>query len=170
MRFVPALAAAVACFVLPSGASAKEDPNHGGAAIGGAVAGLVCGGGTLVYAKAREKTGDSGPLLWHTSDGPGWVGVFFLEHAAIGGLTGALGEGPRQGFIIGGAVTCTLDILWIVSAELLARAARDDDKGLTHLSPVLGLAEKSPDGWRLGVPPVVVTRRGAWMSLFAVRF
>lgn len=154
----------------PSALAKEDDPNHGGAAIGGAVAGMVCGGGTLVYAKAREKTGGGGPLLWHSSSGPGWVGVFFLEHAGVGGLTGAFGQGPRQGFVIGGAVTCTLDLLWIVSAEILARAAREDDEGLTLLAPALGLAEKGPDGWRMGMPPVIVTRRGAWMSLFGWRF
>lgn len=167
---IAAVVALLAFLAFEPAALAKEDPNHGGAAIGGALAGLVCGAGTLVYAKAREKTGDSGPLLWHTSEGPGWIGVFFLEHAAIGGLTGAFGEGPRQGFVIGGAITCTLDIVWIVSAELLARAARDDDEGLTLLAPAMGLAERGPLGWRLGVPPVVVTRRGAWMSLIAWRF
>lgn len=153
-------------------AHAKEDdrPNHGQAAIGGAVAGLVCGGGTLVYAKAREHAGSSGPLLWHSEESPAWVGVFFLEHAAVGGLTGALGEGSRQGFVIGGAVTCALDIVWIVSAEILAKQARDDDETLARLPPPAGFAELSPNGWRFGPPPVVVTRRGAWMSLFAWRF
>lgn len=168
---IAALVAGVALLSFSAPAHAKEEaPNHGGAAIGGAVAGLICGGGTLVYAKAREKAGGAGPLLWHSGEGPGWVGVFFLEHAGVGGLTGAFGPGPRQGFVIGGAVTCSLDLLWIVSAEVLARAAREDDKGLTLLAPPLGLAEKGPGGWRVGVPPVIVTRRGAWMSLFAWRF
>lgn len=171
MRIAAALAAGLAALSFAQPAHAREDrPNHGGAAIGGAVAGLICGGGTLVYAKAREKAGGAGPLLWHSGDGPGWVGVFFLEHAGVGGLTGAFGRTPRQGFVIGGAVTCTLDVLWIVSAEVLARAAREDDKGLTRLRPALGLAERGPQGWRMGLPPVVVTRRGAWMSLLAWRF
>ena len=165
---------AAACLALvPVGAHAKEaEPNHEGAAIGGAIAGMVCGGATLVYAKARERAGGAGPLLWHSGESPGWIGVFFLEHAGVGGLTGAFANGPRQGFWVGAAVTCTLDIAWIVTAEILAKWAREDDEALARLraGPPLGLAEKGPHGWRVGLPPVVVSDRGAWMSLFAWRF
>ena len=166
MRIAAIAAAALLGFSGLAHAKEKDRPDHGQAAIGGAVAGLVCGGGTLVYAKAREKAGSSGPLLWHPGESPGWVGVFFLEHAAVGGLTGAFGDGSREGFVIGGAVTCTLDIAWIVTAEILARQAREDDAGLASL----GLVEKRPDGWAMGPPPIVVTHRGAWISLFAWRF
>lgn len=168
---LPVRLAIAALLLAPGAAPARERSDHGGAGVGGAVAGLVCGGGTLVYAKAREKAGGAGPRLWHTGEGPGWIGVFFLEHAAAGGLTGAFARGPRQGFLVGGAVTCTLDAAWIVAAELLASSAREDDEGLVHLAPApLGLAEVGPGGWRIGAPPVVVTRRGAWMSLFAWKF
>ena len=157
----------------PAFAAEDEDPNHISAAAGGGVAGLVCGGVTLTYARIRESAGSSGPLLWHEGESAGWVGVFFLEHAVAGSLTGALGRGTREGMIIGGAITCTLDLVWIVSAELLARSARDDDEGLDdgqREPPPLGLAELGPRGLRVGLPPVIVTRRGAWMSLFAWRF
>lgn len=163
MRVAPIAAAAFLAFAGTAHAKENDRPNHGQAAIGGAVAGLVCGGGTLVYAKARAKAGSSGPLLWHPDESPGWVGVFFLEHAAVGGLSGAFGRGSRDGFVIGGAVTCTLDIAWIVSAEILAKQARDDDAELA-------LVNRGPSGWTLGPPPVVVTHRGAWISLFAWRF
>ena len=150
---------------VPRGAEAR--PNHGGAAMGGAVAGLVCGGGTMVY--ARLRAGPEGPLLWHTGGGPGWVGVYFLEHGAVGGLTGALGNGPRAGFIIGGAVTCALDITWVIASEILAAEAAEDADRLSFLRAE-AVAEVGPDGIRFGVPPIVVTRRGAWAPLLQWRF
>lgn len=165
-----ALFALLALDAAPAGA---QEVNHGSAAVGGAIGGLICGSATLTYAKLRESAGGSGPLLWHQGDGPGWIGIFFLEHAALGGVTGAFGDGSTEGALIGGAVTCALDVAWIVSAEILARQAREEDEDLDRgrPPPALALVDLSPEaGIRLGLPPIVVTRRGAWMSLFAFTF
>ncbi len=147
----------VAIVSMPRPARA-EPRDHVGGGAGGAVAGLICGGATLTYSKLRG--GANGPVLWH-GDSAGWIGVFFAEHAAVGGLSGALGDGPRQGFVVGGAVTCGLDIVYVVASELIA--ATDDE-------PSMALLEISPDGTRWGAPPVAVGPDGAWISLFAWEF
>jgi hypothetical protein len=142
-----------------------KGPDHAGAAAGGVVSGLVCGGGTLLYARARAGGHASAddPMLWHQAEGPGILGAFFAEHALVGGLTGAFGDGPRGGFLIGGAVTCTLDIGWIVASEILASQQEPGPGGTA-------LLERSDGSWRLSPPPVVIRRDGAWVSLLSVRF
>lgn len=148
-----------ALLALPASASAGA--NHTGAAAGGAVAGLVCGGATLTYSRLRAGTGEDSPLLWHSTSGPGWIVVFFAEHAAVGGVTGAFGDGAREGFVIGGAVTCGLDIVYIVASEIL----------YAQEEPVVALAERDDSGrWRFGVPPIAVGKRSAWIPLLSVRF
>lgn len=160
MRYL--LAALALLFALPAQA---KGPDHGGAAVGGVVGGLICGGGTLVYARlragGRESRSDD-PMLWHQTEGPGILGAFFAEHALVGGATGAFGNGPRGGFLIGGAVTCTLDIGWIVASEILAAQQEP--------GPATALLEKSDAGWRLGPPPIAIRRDGALVSLLSVRF
>ena len=162
MRLGFLLIAAAFAVAMPAPARAKG-ADHGGAAVGGAVGGLLCGGGTLVYARlragGREARADD-PMLWHQTEGPGVLGAFFGEHAIVGGLTGAFGNGPRQGFLVGGAVTCTLDIGWILASELIG----------SQQEPGVALIERSTGGWRLAAPPVAIRRDGVWASLFAVRF
>ncbi len=149
-----------ALLLLPATAGAES--NHAGAAAGGGVAGLVCGGMTLTYSRLRAGSGaEDSPLLWHSTAGPGWIAVFFVEHAAVGGLSGAFGDGPREGFVIGGAVTCGLDIVYVVASEIL----------FAQEEPVLAVAERGADGqWRFGVPPIAVGKRSAWIPLLSVRF
>ena len=153
--------AAVALALAPAPCLAKN-PDHVGAAAGGAVAGLVCGGGTIVYAQLRTggQSKPDDPILWHQAQGPAILGAFFVEHGAVGGLTGAIGDGPRAGFIIGGAVTCTLDVAWIITSEVIA----------ANSEPSIALVQHDRAGWRLGVPPVAVRRDGAAVELFAMRF
>ncbi len=159
MRLTAGVALAVASALGASSAprAAAARTNRGGAAVGGAVAGLVCGGATLTY--ARLRAGPEGPLLWHDG-GPGWIGVYFLEHAAVGGGVGAIGRAPRQGFVLGGIVACGLDLAWVISSEVLAATEE----------PTMALVELGPGGARWRVPPVIVRRRGAWAPLFAWRF
>jgi hypothetical protein len=171
MRLGPGLAAfalsvAGASFLIsPDAVAAGHD--HGGAAIGGVVAGLVCGSGTLAYARlrsgGREARSDD-PMLWHQAEGPGWIGAFFAEHAAAGGLTGAFFSGPRQGFVIGGLITCSLDAGWIIASEVIA-AGQEQGPGAQA-----ALIERNDGAWRVGMPPIVVGRDGAWASILAVRF
>lgn len=148
--------------MIASGAIARpahaEPRNHAGGAAGGAVAGLLCGGTTLTYSKLRG--GADGPVLWH-GNSPGWIGVFFIEHAAIGGASGALGDGPRQGFVVGAAVTCGLDLVYVIASEIIAATDRE---------PTMALLEVTPAGTRWGAPPVALGPQGAWISLFAYEF
>lgn len=152
---------AVLSVTLARPAHARSHVNHGAAAIGGGVAGLVCGGGTFTYATLRAGAEGKDPLAFHQGSGPGWIGIFFAEHAAAGGLTGAFGDGPREGFVIGGAVTCTLDLVWIVASEVIARGDEE---------PTMGALERSKGRWRFGVPPVAVEPKGVRATLFAWRF
>ena len=158
---VPLLAAALAG-ATPALAHAKG-PDHGGAAAGGAVGGLLCGGGTIAYAAARaggREAKSDDPMLWHQAAGPGVLVAFFGEHALVGGATGAFGDGPRAGFLIGGAVTCTLDVVWIIASEVIAY----------QQEPAVALVQHDDGGWRLAPPPVAIRRDGAYVSLFAVQF
>jgi len=129
--------------------------------MGGGVGGLVCGGATFTYAKLRAGAEHKDPLAFHDSSGPGWIAIFFAEHAAAGALTGGFGNGPREGFVIGGAVTCTADLVWVVASEILS--AGDDE-------PPAGGIERANGRWRFGIPPVAVDRRGFRATLFAWRF
>lgn len=167
---IPALALAVGSVALPRRAEARG-PDHVGAALGGLAGGLICGGGTLVYARLRAGGREShtdDPMLWHQTEGPAVLGAFFGEHALVGGLTGALGNGPRPGFIIGGAVTCTLDVAWIITSEVIA--AGQEPEPTPGGAPAAFLNRDPDAGWRIAPPPIAVARDGAWVSLLAIRF